>query len=70
MEKTLGDADALLPRHSHANGVLWLDQVIRVLCGVDDRELDAIVRAVKRIACGAKAMNSNSLLWRFFRWCE
>jgi hypothetical protein len=53
--------------------VLRVAQVIHALGGVGNRELDALGLAVERVARGAKAMTamiSNSLLWRFFRWCE
>jgi hypothetical protein len=59
-----------LPRHRNAKGVLRIDQVIHALGIVGDRELDALGLAVERVARGARAMISNSLLWRFFRWCE
>jgi len=61
---------SLLPRHRNAKGVLRVDQVIHALGIVGDRELDALGLAVERVARGARAMISNSLLWRFFRWCE
>lgn len=60
----------LLPRHCDAQGMLRVHPVIRALGGVGNRELDALGLAVERVARGAKAMISNSLLWRFFRWCE
>jgi len=47
--------------------VLRGDQVIHALGGVGNRELDALGLAVERVARGAKAMISNSLLWNFFR---
>jgi hypothetical protein len=60
----------LLPRHRDAQGMLRVHQVIRALGGVGNRDLDALGLVVERLARGARAMISNSLLWRFFRWCE
>jgi hypothetical protein len=60
----------LLLRHRNAKGVLRVDQVIHALDGVGNRKLNTLGLAVERAARGARAMISNSLLWRLFRWCE
>jgi hypothetical protein len=54
--------NSLLPRYRNAQGVLRVHQVIHALGGIGNRELDALGLAVERVARGAKAMISNSLL--------
>lgn len=61
---------SLLSRHRNTKGVLRVDQMIRALGGVGNRDLDALGLAVERLARGARAMISNSHLWRLVRWCE